>query len=49
MAARKKATRKKSATSKNGAGSVDRTVVAHNQKLDRLTVDLILKTAKSVH
>jgi DNA topoisomerase-6 subunit A len=49
MAARKKATRKKSTTSKNGAGAVDRTVVKHNQKLDRLTVDLILKTAKGVH
>jgi DNA topoisomerase-6 subunit A len=49
MAVRKKATRKKSATGKSGGGSVDRTVVAHNQKLDRLTIDLILETAKGVH
>ena len=53
MAARKKAsaktTRKKSAARKNGGGTRDQTVVAHNKKLDRLTVDLILKTAKGVH
>jgi len=53
MAARKKAaaktTRKKSAPRKDGQATVDQTVVAHNQKLDRLTVDLILKTAKGVH
>jgi DNA topoisomerase-6 subunit A len=53
MAARKKAaaktTRKKSAARKNGGAKIDQTVVAHNQKLDRLTVDLILGTAKGVH
>jgi len=53
MAARKKTTartaRKKTAKRKNGGTTVDKTVVAHNQKLDRLTVDLILRTAKGVH
>jgi DNA topoisomerase-6 subunit A len=53
MAARKKTTaktaRKKSTKRKNGATNVNKTVVAHNQKLDRLTVDLILRTAKGVH
>ena len=53
MAARKKVsaktTRKKSAVRKNSGATIDRKVVAHNQKLDRLTIDLILRTAKGVH